>query len=86
MKALLFFLAFPTIALAQSLSISPIAEFDLNASFRSHHLDRHAKSYFAATPNGLTLVTLSGTNVLFTSADLDGKRFMRGPIWHLYML
>lgn len=59
-------------AFGQSRLLSPTAEFDLNAGSKAHHLGRIVRSSFAATPNGLTWVTI-GEKASLTSADLDGR-------------
>jgi hypothetical protein len=72
MKAVLLFLTAIHL-FGQSGLLSPTADFDLNAGLKSHKSRRNVRSYFAATPNGLTLVTISYNHVSLTSADLDGR-------------
>jgi hypothetical protein len=55
----------------QNAPLSPMAEFDLNANPK-HRPSRYAQLFFAATPNGLTLVTIEENQVSLVSADLDG--------------
>ena len=66
-----FLLILAAIQTCAQTTFSPTAEFDLNGS---HELrpDRAARSYFVATPNGLTWVRISQNSVIFTSADLNG--------------
>lgn len=57
MKAVILFAAaivsFAQSALAQSLSLTPAAEFDLNTGVKLHHFSKYARSFIAAvTPHG----------------------------------
>jgi hypothetical protein len=71
MKAV-FVLAAAGLAFGQIRVLSPTAKFDLNPNFKSHRFGRYARSFFAAAPTRLTLVTIGDNNVSLTSADRDG--------------
>jgi hypothetical protein len=68
MRAIVCFLS-AFAAAAQPLS--PAAEFDLNA--KPHLFGRAIRTYFVASPNGLTFVVIGDNNVLLVSADPDGR-------------
>jgi hypothetical protein len=68
MRAIVCFLVARS-AVAQTLS--PAAEFDLNA--KPHRFGRATRSYFTATSTGLTLVVIGDNSVLLVSADPDGR-------------
>jgi len=57
---------------AQSNPLSPSAEFNLNAAL-THSPGRTARTFFGATPNQLTLVTIEENRVSLVSADPDGR-------------
>lgn len=57
---------------AHSNPLTPSAEFNLNAGLK-HSPGRTARTFFAATSNQLTLVTIEEDRVLLVSADLHGR-------------
>lgn len=57
-------------AAAQTQSLSPTAEFNLNANAKPGHILR---SFLIATPDGLTFLAIGDKQVSLTSASLDGR-------------
>jgi len=57
MRAILLFLLAAITLAGQIHTLSPAADFDLRAGLKHRH-PRHARSFLAATPNGLTLPTV----------------------------
>ncbi len=70
MRAVLFCLAAINL-FGQGGFLSPKSKFDLNAGLK-HNVGPKARSFFGATRNGLTLVTI-GDQTSIVSADLDGR-------------
>jgi hypothetical protein len=72
MKYGLLFLAAVNV-FCQGNALPPDAEFDFDAGPKAHHSRGIVQSYFAATPGGLTFVSIGESFVSLQSADLNGR-------------
>jgi hypothetical protein len=69
----LIFVSSVALLAGQDTVLSPNGEFDLRSSGKTYRVDRHTKTIFAATSNGVLFLNIGDNNIVLTSADADGK-------------